>query len=98
MKVTIIHILSLYCAGFALIFSDYELKLNQINNLPNLSIQYSKIDSLEKLCHAKQNEVNKELEGSIKILQDSQTYILQCTLGVPLGFDSVCVGNSVTNN
>jgi len=98
MKVTIIHILSLYFAGFALMFSDYEIKLKKINNLPNLSIQYSKIDSLEKLCHEKQSEVNKELEGSIKVLQDSQTYILQCTMGVPLGFDSVCVGNSVINH
>jgi len=97
MKVTIIHILSLYFAGVALMFSDYEMKLNQINKLPNLSIQYNKIDSLEKLCHAKQSEVNKELEGSIKVLQDSQTYILQCTMGIPLGFDTVCVGNSIIN-
>ncbi len=97
MKVTILHIMSVFFAGFALMFSNYEVKLKEINKVPSLTIQNSKIDSLENVCKAKQKEVNKELENSISILQDSQAYILQCIVGVPLGFDSLCPRNNIAN-
>jgi hypothetical protein len=78
-------------------FTDYELEKSQMNKLPNVNIQTNIIDSLEKVCNVKQKEVNEELENSIQILQDSQTYVLQCVMGIPLGFDSVCTRNRIIN-
>ena len=97
MKVTIIHIISIFFTAFFLMFTDYELEKSQMNKLPNVNIQTNIIDSLEKVCNGKQKEVNEELENSIQILQDSQTYVLQCALGIPLGFDSICTRNRIIN-
>lgn len=89
--------MSIFFAGFAIMFSKYEINLKEINNVPSLTIQNSKIDSLEYVCKKKQQEVNKELENSISILQDSQTYILQCVVGIPLGLDSICNRTNIAN-
>jgi hypothetical protein len=95
MKVTILHILSLFFAGFILMLPKpiIQPKFRATN-----SKAIKKIETITNECKEKQAKVNQELESTIQILQDSEAYVLQCLVPNSLASDSVCARNFVINH
>ncbi len=91
MKITIMQIFAIFFSAFTLFLGNRELqhKKNEVTIQPyqcNVNI-----DSFKNVISEKKKQINKELESSISILQDSEAFVVQCVVGKSVDSDSNCV-------
>ncbi len=90
MKMTILQILAVFFGAFTLFIGNRDLE-HKKNEIPLTTYECKvNLDSFRNVIDAKQKEVNKELEGSISLLQDSKTFIMQCAVRGAFLSDSNC--------